>query len=346
MEARATEANGRKWHDLYPELGTGPIPIEPYVSREYFEREREQIFRRVWLNVGRVGQIPNPGDYFVKDLAVCHTSILVVRGNDGKVHVFHNMCSHRGNQVVWDAKGRCKAFTCKFHSWTYGLDGSLRHVPDEKNFFGLKKEALGLTPVAVDTWEGFIFINLDLHPKETLAEYLGEVGRSFAGYPFDAVSTGCFSWEVDLNANWKVCKDAFQEVYHIFSLHHKSTGAMFASKANPYLHAHELALFGRHARISVPANLDWQPTPVESLAKRYGILTLQTGQLFARDAQGCESDGCPGLVVLGLCLFPQLLPLRFTGRVSDAHLLAAGGKPYPVGSPDLFPAGRNACPAV
>ena len=69
-----------KWHDRYPELGTGPIPIEPYVSREYFEQERTRIFRKTWLNIGRVEQIPQAGDYFVKDLTVCGTSILVVRG--------------------------------------------------------------------------------------------------------------------------------------------------------------------------------------------------------------------------------------------------------------------------
>lgn len=103
-----------KWHSRYPELGSGPLPIDPYVSREHFEKERERIFRKVWLNVGRVEQIPNPGDYFVKDLAVCTTSIVIARGEDGKVHAFHNMCSHRGNPVVWNTKGTCKTFTCRY----------------------------------------------------------------------------------------------------------------------------------------------------------------------------------------------------------------------------------------
>jgi phenylpropionate dioxygenase-like ring-hydroxylating dioxygenase large terminal subunit len=283
-----TQTNGTgagKWHSRYPELGTGPLPIEPYISREHFEKERERIFRKVWLNVGRVEQIPNPGDYFVKDLAVCNTAIVIVCGDDRKVHAFHNMCSHRGNPVVWNTKGKCKTFTCRYHSWTYGLDGALRYVPDEKNFCGIKKENLGLTPVAVDTWEGFIFINTDPNPKQPLREYLGEVGKSFEGYPFAEIATDCSAWEIDVNANWKVCKDAFQEVYHIFSLHNRSTGAAFAGKSNPYLNVHELAIFGTHARISVPASLDWQPFPVEALAKRYGTLTLQK--------QGTSSQGMP-----------------------------------------------------
>ena len=285
MDARTHEASEKKWHDRYPELGTGPLPIEPYVSPEFFEKERDRIFRRVWLNVGRVEQIPVRGDYFVKDLEICRTSILIVRGENGAINAFHNMCSHRGNRVVWDTKGSCQVFACKYHCWTYGLDGALRQVTDEKKFFDLKKETLGLTPVAVDVWEGFIFINVDPNPSQTLKEYLGEAGRSFDGYPFGELASACFSWQVEVKANWKVGKDAFQEVYHIFSLHSRSTGRMFATPSNPYLNVHELALFDPHARISVPANLNWQSTPVEALAKRFGILTLQK--------QGISSKGMP-----------------------------------------------------
>ncbi|MFT4581997.1 MAG: phenylpropionate dioxygenase-like ring-hydroxylating dioxygenase large terminal subunit [Gammaproteobacteria bacterium] len=285
MHARVKENSDTKWHDRYPELGTGPLPIEPYVSPEFFEQEREKIFRKVWLNIGRVEQIPDTGDYFVKDLAICQTSILVTRGDDGEVHAFHNMCSHRGNRLAWDSKGKCKAFSCKYHAWTYALDGSLRHISDEKKFFGIDKTKLGLTPVAVDVWEGFIYINVDPEPTQSLTEYLGEAGASFNGYPFGEIATACFSWQVEVNANWKVGKDAFQEVYHIFSLHNRSTGRMFASPTNPYLNSHELALFDPHARISVPANIGWDATPVEALAKRFGILTLQK--------QGISSAGMP-----------------------------------------------------
>ena len=72
--------NGARWHEKYPHLGTDPLPAEVFTSAEQFERERERIFKKVWLNVGRVEQIPRPGDYFVKDLAVCNTSVIVVRG--------------------------------------------------------------------------------------------------------------------------------------------------------------------------------------------------------------------------------------------------------------------------
>ncbi len=265
-----------KWHDRYPELGTGPIPIEPYISREYFEQERARIFRQVWLNIGRVEQLSQPGDYFVKDLAVCNTLILVVRGKDGVIRAFHNMCSHRGNQLVWDTKGACQTFTCKFHGWTYALDGSLRHITDEHNFFGLKKETLGMTPVSVDTWEGFIFINVNPDPSQTLQEYLGEELRtSITGYPFEEISTNCFSWHTDVNANWKVAKDAFQEVYHISTLHRRIIGDVYASQSNPYANALDFTLFPPHGRVSLSANPDRQPTDVESLVQGFGSTVLQ-----------------------------------------------------------------------
>ena len=168
--SNGSSSEGYKWHHKHPHLGTDPIPANVFTSAEQFKLEQERIFKKVWLNVGRVDSIPNAGDYLVKDLAVCNTSVVVARGKDGEVNAFHNMCSHRGNKVVWDHGGTCQNFTCKFHGWSYGLDGKLKFVPDEESFFDLKKNALGLTRVAVDVWEGFIFVNVDPDPSETLTE--------------------------------------------------------------------------------------------------------------------------------------------------------------------------------
>ena len=168
-----TATKHQPWTTQHAELGTGPAPIDPYISPAYFELERERIFRRVWLNVGRLEDIPQPGDYFVQDLAVGKTSILVVRGQDGTVRAFHNVCKHRGNKIVWDERGSCQRFACKFHGWTYAPDGRLIGV-EEEMFFDFKKSEHGLTRVATDICGGFIFIHLDPHPRETLSQYLGE----------------------------------------------------------------------------------------------------------------------------------------------------------------------------
>ena len=277
MAATMERTSESRWHHRYPELGTGPIPIEPYVSRDYYERERTQIFRKVWLNIGRVEQIPQVGDYFVKELQVCDTKILVVRGRDDRVRAFHNMCTHRGNQLIWDNQGNCNRFTCKFHGWTFALDGSLRGITDEEKYFNLDKTSLGMTPVAVDTWEGFIFVNVDPKPEQSLGDYLGaELRSALKGYDFTSASSSCASWYTDLNANWKLCKDAFHEAYHVSTLHRRTIGNVFAPKSDPYSCALDFTLFSpRHGRISLPANPEWVSTPVEKLAQQYGPVVLQ-----------------------------------------------------------------------
>ena len=280
--ARNGKPKGGKWHARYPHLGTGPLPADVFTSEEQFQLERERIFKKVWLNVGRVEQLPKPGDYFVKDLAICQTSVIVVRDKEGKIRAFHNICSHRGNKIVWDTQGSCQMFTCKFHWWSYGLDGRLRHVPDEESFFDLKKEELGMTPVAVDVWEGFIFVNADPHPQETLQEYLGEMGSSLHGYPFAEYSATSASWTTEVNANWKIVKDAFQEVYHVPFLHRRSAPDSFTSKANPYAHLLNIQLFPRHGRASLFGNAEVKPTPVAMFALRYGAFLIRTN--FSMDS--------------------------------------------------------------
>ncbi len=269
------QANGSKLHDKYPYLGRRPVRAEVFTSEEQFELERERIFKKVWLNVGRVEQIPNPGDYFVRDMPICQTSILVVRGQQGDVHAFHNMCSHRGNKIAWDQQGTCQMFTCKFHGWTYALDGSLKFVPDEENFFELQKDKLGMTPVACDVWQGFIFINVDPDPQETLREYLGELGTGLDGYPFDEISATCGSWTTEVKANWKVVKDAFQEGYHVGVLHRRSAPDSFTSTDNPYGHFLDVRLHGRHGSASAFGNMAMQPSPVAGLAFRHGIFLIR-----------------------------------------------------------------------
>lgn len=307
--ATPTPTRGRSWTARYPELGTGPLAVEPYISPAYFELERERIFRKVWLNVGRVEQIPKAGDYFVKDLAICKTSLLVVRGIDGNIRAFHNMCSHRGNQLVWNARGSCRAFTCKFHGWTYALDGKLRQVTDEESFFDLDKDKLGMSPVAVDSWEGFIFVNVDATPAQSLHEYLGdEFTASIAGYPFAALAGNCFSWHTEVNANWKVAHDAFAEIYHIPTLHRRMIGDVYASKANPYAHALEFKIFGRHARVSLSANPERKATAVETLAGRYGDVVLQQVNTDINAfPHGVNPSGYPHWSFDGLAVFPNCL---------------------------------------
>ena len=182
------------WTAHYPELGTAPVSYEDSISPDFYELEREAIFKRAWLNVGRVEQLARNGSYFTKEIDVAKTSVVVVRGMDGQVRAFYNMCRHRGNKLVWndfpreETAGSCRQFTCKYHGWRYNLDGALSFVQQEDEFFDLDKDNYGLVPVHCDVWSGFIFINLAKEPSQSLHDFLGPMITALEGYPFEKMT--------------------------------------------------------------------------------------------------------------------------------------------------------------
>ena len=297
-------ASGASWHSQYPKLGTEPVPIEPYISPEFFELEREHVFKRAWLCLGREERIPKPGDFFIKDIAIARTSLIVARGEDGKIRAFHNACSHRSNKVEWQAKGCASTFTCPFHGWCYGLDGKLIAVPDEKSFFNLDKSKLGLTPSALDAWKGFIFINLN--PEQTLREYLGEFADAIEDYPFAANGVNCYEWSTELNCNWKLLRDAFKEAYHVAFLHRRSLRDSYTGRQNPFGHALYFKLFPLHQRWSLAANPAYQPSPLEAMAYRYSSFVLKN-DFDKEPPKGANPTGDPNWVLDINAIFPSCL---------------------------------------
>ena len=263
-----TDMRNHRWVKENPDLGTGLVPIEPCFSESYYELERERIFKRCWLIVGRAEEIAAPGAFFVHDLPVADTSILVVRGKDDKIGAFHNMCSHRGNKLVWDERGTCRGyFTCTFHSWAYDTSGALRIVPDEGNFFDFDKAEFGLTPVACDVWGGFIFVNLDPQPQETLTEYMGGVGTQLDGYPFEQLRQ-THGWTVEEKVNWKILLDAQNEVYHLPYLHENTFPDTFAWDEKKDVRNLAFKRFGRHCVYANEMNPDAHVTATEALTGR------------------------------------------------------------------------------
>lgn len=237
----------------YPELGTGPIPVQPFISQEYFELERAHLFPNVWLHVGRTEELTEAGSFFVKDLDVPDVSLLIVRDKAGEVRAFHNVCSHRCNRVVRHRAGVAGQFACGFHGWIYGLDGTLVGVPDEQQFFDLERAHYGLTPVACETWQGFIFICLASEPLETLTSFLGDHFRALEGYPFARLQA-CFSWNTEIGCNWKLAQDAFQETYHVPYVHRHSIADALNDGDNAVTYPIACRLNGYHRKTSVAGN--------------------------------------------------------------------------------------------
>src|SRR5436190_5033901 len=212
------------WTAHYPDLGTEPMSYEDSISPQFYELEREAIFKRVWLNVGRVEQLSRSGSYFTKELAVAGTSIVVVRGKDGELRAFHNICRHRGNKLVWtdfpreETSGSCRQVVCKYHGWKYELDGACSFVQQEEEFFDLDKADYGLVPMHCEVWAGFIFVNLEPEPRQSLRDFLGPMITGIEDYPFGEM-TERFAYRANVGANWKLFLDAFQEFYHAPVLH-------------------------------------------------------------------------------------------------------------------------------
>ncbi|UGQ13190.1 aromatic ring-hydroxylating dioxygenase subunit alpha [Yinghuangia sp. ASG 101] len=206
-------------------IDTAPRSYEDSISPEHFEAEREAIFKKTWLNVGRVEQLPKVGSYFTKEIAAAKSSVILVRGQDNEIRAFHNVCRHRGNKLVWndfpreEVSGSCRQFTCKYHGWRYQLDGELTFVQQEGEFFDLNKQNFGLAPIKAEVWEGFIFINYD-DEAAPVAEYLARFGKGIEGYPFDQM-TEVYKYRAEIGANWKLFIDAFMEFYHAPILHQK-----------------------------------------------------------------------------------------------------------------------------
>ena len=212
------------WTEHYPHLSTQPSSYADSISPEFYELERKAIFEKTWLNLGRVEQLPRVGSYFTKEIDAAGTSIVVVRSGADEYRAFHNICRHRGNKLVWndfpkeETSGVCRNFTCKYHGWRYDLEGELTFVQQEQEFFGLDKADYPLASVQIDTWEGWIFVNLDPDNTTGLREYMGALGKGLEGYPFEKM-TQVHKYRAEIGSNWKLFIDAFTEFYHAPVLH-------------------------------------------------------------------------------------------------------------------------------
>jgi phenylpropionate dioxygenase-like ring-hydroxylating dioxygenase large terminal subunit len=269
----------------------------------------------VWLNVGRVEEIPSPGNYMVRDIEVVNASVILIRDKDGQIRGFHNVCIHRGNKLIWDDCGSCGAIKCKYHGWIYSTSGQLIGVPEEDMFFDFEKEKIKLVTVATDVWEGFIFISVAAKPELSLQEYLGELVPQLKGFPFDKL-TACYSYKADLQCNWKIVVDSQQEGYHAKTLHHRSLPGFLRNEKDPSRHVVHVKLYPRSGVISYYGNRERQHTRVEEMAFRLGAAAVTN---FAKEfspermALGMNPTRDPNWAFDEYVIFPNFQILLFMG---------------------------------
>jgi len=258
-EPLVTKPASGHWTDAYPSLGRGPISLEDCVSAEFFTKEKEHVFKKSWLYVGRIEQLPKAGSHFTRELSILDTSLLLVRDKDDQVRAFHNICPHRGNKLVWqddpfqETSGGGPFLYCRFHGWRFKHDGSLIAPTRKDLLLDFDGENCAIPQVQCDVWEGFIFINMNKENRQSVRDFLGEFAVGIEGYPFDRPQQ-VYKFKAELQCNWKIFMDGFAESYHGPYLHARSFGALTEvaklDKANPYTDALAFDIKGPHRMFS------------------------------------------------------------------------------------------------
>jgi choline monooxygenase len=190
------------------------LPSELYSSDAVFAAEKEKIFFRTWQVVGHVSQVRDAGDYFTMELM--GEPLLLVRGADGKLRGFYNVCRHRAGPAA-EGCGSRKLFRCGYHGWTYGLDGALINATEIEGVQDFHAEDFSLRPVRSEEWFNLVFINLN-PAASPLRECLGELPRQLEKFPFAEMKL--FERRTyDMKCNWKTYVDNYLEGYHLPSVH-------------------------------------------------------------------------------------------------------------------------------
>ena len=192
------------------------IPSSWYVHPAYHDIDRRKVFSRTWQYVGSSSRLAAHGDYLTDTIA--GNPVVIIRNKEGELRGYFNVCKHRGGPLAMDACGNSKVLQCKYHGWTYLLDGSLRGVPrfDRTELFD--KKDFGLTPVALREWQGLIFACLDPDAAPPFEEVLEGISERIA--PMDLRALEFHRRDTyDVKANWKVYVDNYLEGYHIPLVH-------------------------------------------------------------------------------------------------------------------------------
>jgi len=196
--------------------------VEAYLSRDYARAEADKLWAKVWQHAGRVEEIPDVGDFITYD--ILGDSILIVRTAPDTIKAYHNVCSHRGRQLVSPAEGthsacgRKQKFVCGFHGWSYDLEGKCTFKLDEPDWKGvLTDERTRLSPVQVDTWGGWIFINMD-PGCVSLRQFLEPAAGILDPFELGQMRYKWRQWVI-FDCNWKTAIEAFMEPYHVAGTH-------------------------------------------------------------------------------------------------------------------------------
>src|SRR5438552_4007602 len=196
--------------------GQRTLPGRYYTSPEIYAEEQERIFTERWICAGRAAEISEAGDYVLRRIA--GESVIVVRGRDGALRAFYNVCRHRGTRLCEEPQGRfSETIQCPYHAWTYTIDGQLIGAPHMNEVPGFDKGDYPLHTVPLETWEGFTFVNLAREPQAFAQAFAPLAGR-FSRFNLSTLKSAR-RIDYDVAANWKLVFQNYSECLHCPVIH-------------------------------------------------------------------------------------------------------------------------------
>ena len=226
------------------------LPVAAYTSQAWFDREQARIFSRTWAFAGLAEDVTEPGQYIAAQAGL--NNIFIVMGYDRRLRAFHNVCRHRGTQLLRPLGKAKKAIICPYHDWTYDMEGRLTGVPSRKTEFpDLDTACLALKPAAVDRWRGMLWVHPDAGAG-SIMDWFSEVEPLLGPHRVDElVEHPKWRTSTDIAANWKIVVENYIDGYHL-----------------PHLHAGTLAMYD-HAKIESgfvgPHFALWEPLAADYL---------------------------------------------------------------------------------
>ncbi len=204
----------RDW-DVSANWDRSGLPAWTYCDEDLTEIEKELLFRRHWQLACHQSDIPEPGDFQCFDMV--GERAVIVRGKDGAIRAFHNLCRHRGSRVVGTDRGHCDhVITCPFHGWSYDFDGTLRAPLRPQSLPDLDRVAYGLKPIELEIWQGFVFVRFQSGDQPSVTDIMAPFQDEAAAYHTDAmVPADGELWQQEMAVNWKSVRDVDNEGYHV-----------------------------------------------------------------------------------------------------------------------------------
>ncbi len=304
-----------------------PIPPAVNHSTAFLDLERQAVFEREWICVGRADELPSPGDFLTHEIA--GAPLFVIRQTDGSLRAFVNACAHRRACLLRDETGSCKRITCPYHAWTYDTAGELVRAPYMDMKAGFDPTRHGLLRLHLSIWEGFVYVTLAEQPHKELGDALEPLRADVVGRYDMACYRTVMRETLRWDANWKNLIENFIESYHVpiahgktFARHEKPLTDYVCGEDSPhycYHRAPQAATSGRGAAHPDNDRLDgeWRRMMIDFCVFPNHLVTLMPDYLWYISVQ---PDGCDALrATWGVAVPPEVLADVAADRFDEWH---------------------------